>query len=342
MFALSEKEKKGIVQAIGSNLEDYVAKYPLSKFPDEPYEEWKTLFADAKAIKPEDIKSALTWMYGHHDKHHNVKSHKAVVEKVQEHWGEFVALGSLELNRIFNFWHAKMPELPFVAPTSFIAHLLLPDLVPNMDKFHFLAMNELISQARPTWQWRSRPNSVDDIKTYAEFVHMIAAKVEAEGNKKRLLDKYLRVYGSVIQFQGKDTAATSRGRREATIKEFSWEAFSPRRFDGSKIMNRSNADVLFACLLMTLDENEEHGTSMTIQEIADKIPIGTGGISIYASYQYAMIGLFGQQKNRDYFVFDKPELAEQFTKQANNPSRDINFWKNYLSETISINPVYVV
>lgn len=131
---------------------------------------------------------------------------------------------------------------------------------------------------------------------------------------------------------------------EPEIRDFDWSTLSSSLFDVGKIVHRANADVLFACLLQFLEKDipEKVRQPMTIKEISERIPLGTGGISIYASYQYAMIALFGDQKGRDYFQLNNPYLKKAFTKEANNSTRNINFWKQYLDELVAINPKYLL
>ncbi|RTE02761.1 hypothetical protein [Paenibacillus whitsoniae] len=340
MLTLNEKEKKAIAQTINSKLDECLSKYPLAQYPDEPYEEWKRIFASPPSITPEHIKDALEWKYGHYGKHNNVKTHKRVIAKMQEHWEEFIQADAQDLTKIFAFWQHRLSDHPFVIPVTFVTHLMLPDLAANMDRQHFQAMNLLISGARSSWEWHSRPNQVGDVQGFTDFVNIMATKIEVDGDRKRMLDKFLRVFGGNMLILGKP--ATTGRRIEPAIKQFSWDTFAPKRFDRNKIVHRANADVLFACLLLTLEEDENEIAIMSINEISKRIPLGTAGISNYASFQYAMIALFSAAKGRNYFRFDNPDLTDAFTKQANNPSRDINFWKYYMSETVRISPDYVV
>jgi len=111
-----------------------------------------------------------------------------------------------------------------------------------------------------------------------------------------------------------------------------------------KIHLRANADVLFVCLLLSLEKEYEEDIpeTITIRGISDRIPRGTADVSNYSSYNYAMIALFAGQKGRDYFLFEDPKIKELFTEQANNPLRDNNFWRKYSNEWVTINPKYIL
>ncbi|WP_211748750.1 hypothetical protein [Paenibacillus sp. Marseille-Q4541] len=70
------------------------------------------------------------------------------------------------------------------------------------------------------------------------------------------------------------------------------------------------------------------------------IPLGSGGICNPGSYNYAFIALLGKQKGRDYFLFDEPAMAEAFTQQANQSTRNMGFHKHHANLTVKINPKY--
>ena len=134
------------------------------------------------------------------------------------------------------------------------------------------------------------------------------------------------------------------GRKEKSV-EFNWSLSNSAVFNLDKIHLRANADALFVCLLKSFekDNGKDISKTMTIRDISNRIPIKTEGISIYSSYNYAMIALFGGQKGRDYFLFENPKMRRDlFTKQANNPLRDNNFWRKYSNERVTINPKYIL
>ncbi|ASA24945.1 hypothetical protein B9T62_31840 [Paenibacillus donghaensis] len=66
------------------------------------------------------------------------------------------------------------------------------------------------------------------------------------------------------------------------------------------------------------------------------------GIAIGSSYNYAMVALFGNQRGRDYLLFENSNMGTYFTEQANDPSRDNTCWKKYIDEKVSINLKYVL
>jgi hypothetical protein len=66
----------------------------------------------------------------------------------------------------------------------------------------------------------------------------------------------------------------------------------------------------------------------------------TAGICNPASYNYAMVALFGSQKDRDYFQFENADLQGAFTEQANHSTRDMKFYAKHADEPVTINPKY--
>ncbi|WP_181956719.1 hypothetical protein [Paenibacillus piri] len=76
-------------------------------------------------------------------------------------------------------------------------------------------------------------------------------------------------------------------------------------------------------------------------QVTERLPLGTAGICNPASYNYAMIALFGNQKGRDYYQLDSPALREAFTEQANQSARDMKFYIKHANEHIKINPKFL-
>ncbi|WP_458124731.1 hypothetical protein [Paenibacillus sp. Z3-2] len=127
---------------------------------------------------------------------------------------------------------------------------------------------------------------------------------------------------------------------EPIITALDWETASSRRFNLHLITERANADRLFACLLLALDNQPESPEQLTIQDIMNLIPLGTGGICNPGSYNYAFIAMLGKQKGRDYILFDDPALTEAFTQQANQSTRDMKFHKNNVNIVVKVNAKY--
>jgi len=90
--------------------------------------------------------------------------------------------------------------------------------------------------------------------------------------------------------------------------------------------------------------NQQYGLNIplwiTVREISNKIPIGTANIDNDSSYNYAMIALFGGQKGRDFFNFQKAGIREEFTAQANDTGRNNRFWTRFMDDKVQINPKY--
>ncbi|MEB4782125.1 hypothetical protein P5G60_10235 [Paenibacillus jamilae] len=100
---------------------------------------------------------------------------------------------------------------------------------------------------------------------------------------------------------------------------------------------RSNADILFAVLLLLLDNQPQGDNKLTIRQVIEYLPLGTA-----ASYNYAMIALFGgQRRGRDYFCLDNTVLQQAFTEQDNQSARDMKFHLRHTDEMLTINPKYL-
>ncbi|MEK5257569.1 hypothetical protein NST74_29420 [Paenibacillus sp. FSL F4-0125] len=339
MLELTKKEIESIAKTISEHFVEYTSKYELTKYPEEPYLKWKEDFSDPKNVEHDEISQAFEWKYGHWGKPNYVPAHKVIIAKLQKYWPEFAETGKLELDDIFAFWEEKLAGHQSFITIAFLSHLICSKKVEIIDQHNFRAMNYLMSTVRPDWVWKRKPVGQEDITDFSMFLRSVLPAVkEAKGNKREL-DKFLMMFG---KHKVKGIPVSRSKVAPAVSKKYDWSSFSSEAFDIGKITLRSNADLLFALLLQSLDaDGAGDGVKYTIEEIQKRIPMQKTGIAVSSSYNYALVALFGNQRGRDYFQFDNANLGVYFTEQANDPSRDNTCWKKYLDEKVSINPKYV-
>lgn len=339
MSELTKKEIESIAKTISERFVEYTSKYELTKYPEEPYLKWKEGFSDPKNVEHDEIRQAFEWKYGHWGKANYVTAHKAIIAKLQKYWPEFAESGRLELDDIFAFWEEKLAGHQSFITIAFLSHLICSKKVEIIDQHNFRAMNYLMSTVRTDWVWKRKPISQEDITDFSVFLgSLLPAVKEAKGNKREL-DKFLMMFG---KHKVKGIPVSRSKVAPAVSKKHDWSSFSSEIFDIRKITLRSNADLLFALLLQSLDADRAgNGVTYTIEEIQKRILMQKTGIVVSSSYNYALVALFGNQRGRDYFMFENRDLGVYFTEQANDPSRDNTCWKKYLDEKVSINPKYV-
>jgi predicted HNH restriction endonuclease len=109
------------------------------------------------------------------------------------------------------------------------------------------------------------------------------------------------------------------------------------------LFGNAKADILFNSLLKEIKKKHfDINKYFTVSEIAELIPIGTANITNTATYGYSLTSMLSKQKNRDYFIFQKPSIQDELTSLANNPKRNNYYWKtHYLNEKLKINPKYI-
>lgn len=180
--------------------------------------------------------------------------------------------------------------------------------------------------------------SFQDLERYSQFFRSVISKLPKDAQTCIRLDRFLKMYGNQHAYKN---VRKGYAVREPEIRCFSLEDRAAERFDLSKITLRSNADVLFACLLLSLDQRPDDLESLTVGKVVELLPLGTGGICNPASFNYAMVALFGRQKQRDYFQLEQSSLAESFTEQANQSTRDMQFYKKWSDVKLSINSKYL-
>lgn len=135
-----------------------------------------------------------------------------------------------------------------------------------------------------------------------------------------------------------------KDKKEGDKLRMDWTKINSNVLSLTNIQNRVNADALFVSLVM---EMEKRGMDIRgkfrISQIPQVIPSGTAGVNNYAVYGFSVLSMLSGQKQRDYFLFDNPNLRDEFTVVANNNrNRDNYYWlKNYCDEWIRINPKYL-
>ncbi|WP_421383374.1 hypothetical protein ACOJQI_02900 [Bacillus salacetis] len=121
-----------------------------------------------------------------------------------------------------------------------------------------------------------------------------------------------------------------------------WES-EYKLFSTTNIDNRANADKLFLRFLMEVEKSElDPRKVFTIKEIMMFIPRKSSGIKNYATYGFSFMSMLSTQKNRDYFIFENPEVRDEFTAQCQNRLRDNYYWRqHYLGERVRVNSKYL-
>jgi hypothetical protein len=222
---------------------------------------------------------------------------------------------------------------------ALLLHLHRPDSFEVVDRHRLDAMFELLKAIDHSENDRMTTLSFTDLQDYTSFFRALVPKLPYGNDSRIKLDRFLKAYGNRHAYK---LVSPDFKAKEATIRSFSWETAASKRYRLSQITNRSNADVLFACFLLALEAENRSPEELTIEEVIDQIPVGTGGLCNPASFNYALVSLFSGQKQRDYWNFQNPELRHAFTEQANNSTRDMRFYLRHAAEKISVNPKYVI
>lgn len=192
---LAKEEKKVISQIIKDNFGKYYSKYSFSKYPEAPYDKWKNIFPTPKNVKPEHIKQALEWKYGHWGKNNYISAHKKIISKVQNNWPDFVELSNYEIEPLFSFWRQRLINHQNFITISFIAHLIHNSTIEIIDQHNFRAMNYLLASIRSSWDWKRKPSKVEDIREYSSFFKTILPLLNLGDKAKRKLDMFLMMFG---------------------------------------------------------------------------------------------------------------------------------------------------
>ncbi|MEF3309600.1 hypothetical protein PV433_11925 [Paenibacillus sp. GYB004] len=337
-LTITEKEKRTLAAFVTERLDEVMRLFPFAKYPTEPLNEWRRIFCDPGAIPLEAVRQALAWHFGGWQRKDLALTHRKVITEVTKAWPEFVSIADQKPEQLFGFWQTKLTDWNHgFGAAAFFLHLQQPVSFEIADRHRIEAMYDLLGAI--SQEEKALPDlTFDNLLNYTNFFRSLLPKLSYGDDSPVLLDRFLKALGNrhAYKFVPADYKST-----EPTIRSFSWDAAISNRFRLDQIVHRSNVDILFACFLLTLESEKLSHEGLTIAEVIDRLPLGTGGLCNPASFNYALVALFGGQKQRDYWVFQKPELSHSFTAQANQSTRNMRFYLSHASEKLSVNPKYV-
>ncbi|GGN94985.1 hypothetical protein [Saccharibacillus kuerlensis] len=341
-FSLNENQKKSLARLIRERLDEQLSRFPYARFPERPLNDWRAAFADPKSVDAAILKSALSWQCGAWQRRDKPYAHKKLEIIAIQNWSDFVETLPDNPADIFDFWQDKFGDSGNVGfdVAAFLCHLLSPEAIELVDTHRLCAMSDLLAEIEHDEKEVSENYDYGNLERYTEFFRQLLPKLQTNlGERAPLqLGRFLKAYGN------RNTLARVIGRSGPTVEpefpDLDWESSPCTNYDLSQISAKANADVLFACLLLSLDRKEPLPDTLTVGEIVGALPLGTGNICNPASYHYALIAMFGAQKKRDFFEFEDDSLRESFTQQANQATRDMRFYAKYSDVSVSINPRY--
>lgn len=336
---LNEKDKRAVATILNELLDEHLTRFPYAKYPTEPLEEWKRIFCDPKSIPAETLRQALGWQFGGWQRKDLAFAQRRTIAEIVKAWPEFAETAALEPRQAFSFWQDKLTDWHHgFDAAAFLLHLLRPDAFENVDRHRLGAMSELLEATGREAEGLTNPHSLTDIQNYTSIFRVLVPKLPYGDDSHIKLDRFLKVYGNRHAYK---RVPLDFATREPTIRTFSWVSTVSKRFRLDQITSRANADMLFACLLLTLEAENRSHEDLTIGEVIERLPLGTGGLCNPASFNYALVALFGGQRQRDYWIFDRPELRHSFTEQANQSTRNMRYYLAHATEKLSVNPKYV-
>lgn len=338
-LTLNEKEKRSIVAVVQEKLDTHLNHFPFARYPMEPLNEWQRIFCDPKTVPSDTLKKALSWHFGSWQRKDLALAHRKIISSIMKFWPEYAEQSAQNVEQAFQFWEKKLSDWHHgFGAATLLLHLQRPDQFELADRHRIDAMFELLKAIEYADKERVNTLSYLDLQDYTSFFRSIFPKLP-HGNESRMkLDRFLKSYGNRHAYKLLPADFKSK---EATIRAFSWETITSKRFRLDLIPHRSNADILFASFLLSQETGDQNPTEFTIGEVIELLPLGTAGICNPASFNYALVSLFGGQKQRNYWLFQNQEVRHAFTEQANNSTRDMRFYLRHANEKISINPRYL-
>ncbi|MFC5703056.1 hypothetical protein ACFPVX_17340 [Cohnella faecalis] len=338
-LTINEKEKKAIAAAVTERIDEYLGRFPFARYPIEPLDEWRHVFRNPKTVPTETLKQALGWQLGGWQRKDLPYAHRKTISEAIKAWPDFLQVAAHDPEQALDFWQDKLSDWQHgFGVAAFLLHLLWPDTFEIADRHRLDTMVELLKVIDHMEKDRTVALSLTDLQDYTAFLRSLVPKLPYGKESHIKLDRFIKIYGNRHAYK---RISPDFVTREPLVRTFSWNTSSSSRYLLDQIAHRSNADLLFACFLLALEAENRSHEDLTIGEVIDMLPLGTGGLCNPASYNYAMVALFGGQKHRDYWSFHSPELRHAFTEQANQSTRNMRFYHTHASEKLSVNPKYV-
>ncbi|KAA9005904.1 hypothetical protein F4V43_07485 [Paenibacillus spiritus] len=341
-LSLSESKKKALYGLITQRYDVHMSRFPYAKYPSEPLKEWRKQFAEPQHVRPDMIRSALNWRCGFWQRSNAPFPQKKIAISAIKAWPEFIEQKLTDQAAILSFWMDKLGDTTFgFDAAAFLLHLLHPPDLELADTQRLTAMRDLLAEVGYEVQPEASAYNLVALSLYTEFFRSLLPKMQLQHGERATLrlDRFLMTYGNreaLAKLSEKFGPSV-----EPIVSYLDWDDLNSEHFLPDKILGRANADILFACLLLALDHNPDKASVLTVEGVVELLPLGSGGICNPGSYHYAMIALFGGQKERDFFVFEDEALSKAFTEQANNSTRDMRFYRKHGHAKISINPKYI-
>ncbi|MNK29896.1 hypothetical protein D3C87_482990 [compost metagenome] len=336
---LTDAKKKSLAALLKTHQEQHISRFPFAKYPVEPLEVWKKQFTDPATIEAHTLRSALSWSCGKGQQLSIPYPYRKLHLTVISHWKSFVEQYKPEPSFVISYWTDLLGTDEYAFNTvAFLAHLLSSEQIELTDSRRIKGMNDLLTEVELSDECIELEDVVASVEKYCDFYRQLLPKTQSIlGDQASMkLGRFLFAYGyrDVLS----KVTESPPSQPEPIITTLDWETASSQRFNLNLITERANADRLFACLMLALDNQPEFPEQLTIQDIMNLIPLGSGSICNPGSYNYAFIAMLGKQKGRDYFLFDEPAMAESFTH--NQSTRDMSFHKKNVDIVVKINPRY--
>ncbi|WP_339279084.1 hypothetical protein NYE40_23840 [Paenibacillus sp. FSL W8-1187] len=110
LLTISENKKKAIVAYINDHFDKRMSHFPYAKYPTEPLTGWREQFTKPKAVKPETVRTALSWRGGFWQRKDAPFAQRQASLSVVKSWAEFADTNAFEPTQMLDFWTDRLGE----------------------------------------------------------------------------------------------------------------------------------------------------------------------------------------------------------------------------------------
>jgi len=202
-MGLDEAGARQLATRIAGELDTYVSRYDVRKFPPDVYHHLISRFGAPEQLTADDIRLALVWKYGHLGKPRIPDGHERLAREIWGCWPAVTRDLPLAHRDVFDCLYGHFGSTKRFVTVAFLTHLMFPNWVPIVDQHNFRAANHLMRSAIPAWPRPGPrlPSTWYDLEFLDGFMGGVLSVWPGDTPvpTRRELDLYLMMLGKAVK-----------------------------------------------------------------------------------------------------------------------------------------------
>jgi len=203
---LDEAGARRVACRIAEELDTYIGRYDVRKYPQDIYHHLITRFGEPEQLAADDIRLALVWKYGHVGKPRIPDGHERFAREIWRCWPAVIRDLPLTHRDVFEQMWKEFGRPKRFVTIAILTHLMFPNWIPIIDQHNFRAANQLLHLEVPAWPRPGPrvPSTWYDLEFLNGFMREVldAWPEHAPVPTRRQLDLYLMMLGAELKKRG--------------------------------------------------------------------------------------------------------------------------------------------